>query len=214
MRCLTLQNTREASLRVVPTNPVAFDDVQSVFSDRGPAARWASGEGSMTAAPMVGGWAASTPGLRQERAGGSPSTAALAQEVTGRMREAQERDRQGVPVPDRAWKLADWLDYWLEHVVSPNRRRATYTLYEMVVRTDLKPALGKYPLTRLSAARVQPSSTASCCWPVDPPGPDYEDGTVVRFDSRYARRTGRAQRRPSGRAAKLGAQPHHSMDSG
>ena len=48
MRCLTLQNTREASLRVVPTNPVAFDDVQSVFSDRGPAARWASGEGSMT----------------------------------------------------------------------------------------------------------------------------------------------------------------------
>jgi hypothetical protein len=136
------------------------------------------------------------------------------QEVTGRMREAQERDRQGIPVPDRAWKLADWLDYWLEHVISPNRRRATYALYEMVVRTDLKPALGKYPLTRLSAARVQPSSTASCCWPVDPPGPDYEDGTVVRFDSRYARRAGRAQRRPSGRAAKLGAQPHHSMDSG
>jgi integrase len=77
------------------------------------------------------------------------------QQVIERMREAQERNRQGIPVPDRAWKLADWLDYWLEHVVLPNRRRATYALYEMVVRTNLKPTLGKYPLTRLSAARVQ-----------------------------------------------------------
>ena len=33
------QNTRQASLRVVPANQVAFDDVQSVFGDRGPAAR-------------------------------------------------------------------------------------------------------------------------------------------------------------------------------
>jgi integrase len=77
------------------------------------------------------------------------------QEATERMREAQERDRQGIPVPDRAWKLADWLDYWLEHVVAPIRRPATFALYEMVVRTNLKPALGKYPLTRLSSARVQ-----------------------------------------------------------
>src|SRR5262249_3706498 len=33
------QNTREASLRVAPANQVAFDDVQSVFGDRAPAAR-------------------------------------------------------------------------------------------------------------------------------------------------------------------------------
>jgi integrase len=77
------------------------------------------------------------------------------QQATERMREAQERNRQGIPVPDRAWKLADWLDYWLEHVVAPNRRPATFALYEMVVRTNLKPALGKYPLTRLSSSRVQ-----------------------------------------------------------
>ncbi len=76
-------------------------------------------------------------------------------QATERMREAQEPNRQGIPVPDRTWRLADWLDYWLEHVVAPNRRPATYALYEMVVRTNLKPALGKYPLTRLSSARVQ-----------------------------------------------------------
>ena len=33
------QSTREASLRVAPANQAAFDDVQSVFGDRGPAAR-------------------------------------------------------------------------------------------------------------------------------------------------------------------------------
>jgi integrase len=77
------------------------------------------------------------------------------QEATARMREAQERNRQGIPVPDRAWKLADWLDYWLEHVVTPNRRPATYRLYEMTARLYLKPGLGGIPLTRLSASRVQ-----------------------------------------------------------
>jgi GNAT superfamily N-acetyltransferase len=34
-----IQNTREVSLRVMPANQVAFDDVQSVFGDRGAAAR-------------------------------------------------------------------------------------------------------------------------------------------------------------------------------
>jgi integrase len=72
-----------------------------------------------------------------------------------RMRQAQDRNAQGIPVPDRSWNLGDWLDYWLEHVVAPNRRPATYALYEMTVRLYLKPALGTVPLTRLSAARVQ-----------------------------------------------------------
>jgi integrase len=77
------------------------------------------------------------------------------QEAADKMREAQERNRQGIPVPDRAWKLGDWLDYWLEHVVAANRRPATQALYEVTVRLYLKPALGRYPLSRLSASRVQ-----------------------------------------------------------
>src|SRR5215469_449225 len=77
------------------------------------------------------------------------------QEAADRMREAQARNRQGIPVPDRNWKLGEWLDYWLEHVVAPNRRPATYELYEMTVRLYLKPAFGTTPLARLSASRVQ-----------------------------------------------------------
>ena len=76
-------------------------------------------------------------------------------EATEKMREAQEHNRQGIPVPDTAWKLGDWLDHWLEHVVSLNRRPATYRLYEMTVRLYLKPGLGSSALTRLSASRVQ-----------------------------------------------------------
>jgi integrase len=81
--------------------------------------------------------------------------AATRKQAADRMRQAQELNSQGVPVPDRSWKLGDWLDYWLENVITPNRRPATYALYEMIARLYLKPALGTAPLTRLSAARVQ-----------------------------------------------------------
>jgi Phage integrase, N-terminal SAM-like domain len=47
----------------------------------------------------------------------------------------------------------EWLAYWLENVVLPNRRPATYRLYEMTIRLYLKPGLGKSPPTRLSASR-------------------------------------------------------------
>jgi integrase len=77
------------------------------------------------------------------------------EQVTAIMHDAQLRNRQGVPAPDRTWKLADWLDHWLAHVVAANRRPATYALYEITVRLYLKPALGAITLTRLSAARVQ-----------------------------------------------------------
>jgi integrase len=77
------------------------------------------------------------------------------QQAADNMRSAQERNSQGIPVPDRSWKLSDWLDYWLENVVAANRRPATYDLYEATVRLYLKPALGSASLTRLSATRVQ-----------------------------------------------------------
>jgi len=77
------------------------------------------------------------------------------QEAADRMRAEQERNRQGIPVLDRSWKLSDWLDYWLEKVVAANRRPATYSLYAATIRLYLKPALGTVPLTRLSATRVQ-----------------------------------------------------------
>ncbi|HET7018043.1 MAG TPA: site-specific integrase, partial [Streptosporangiaceae bacterium] len=67
----------------------------------------------------------------------------------------QAKSNRGIPVPAQSWKLGDYLDYWLEQVIRPTRRPATYAQYEMVVRVHLKPGLGKHPLKRLSVPTVQ-----------------------------------------------------------
>lgn len=77
------------------------------------------------------------------------------QETAERTREAQERDRQGIPAPSTSRKLGDWLDHWLSHVVTTNRRHATYALYETIVRLYLKPGLGRHQLGRLTVTQVQ-----------------------------------------------------------
>ena len=48
----------------------------------------------------------------------------------------------GIPVPDEAWTVGRYLEYWLENFVKRNRRPATYNLYEMIVRLYLIPGLG------------------------------------------------------------------------
>jgi integrase len=68
---------------------------------------------------------------------------------------AKAEGQRGVPVPDRSWKLDDYLDYWLDHVAHGSRRPSTYMQYQWVVARFLKPALGKYRLDRLAVATVQ-----------------------------------------------------------
>ncbi|MFJ1958269.1 tyrosine-type recombinase/integrase [Streptomyces microflavus] len=76
-------------------------------------------------------------------------------EVHGKLTEAKAKDQQGIPAADKAWKLGDYLDYWLAEVVKPNRRPTTYELYEINVRLYIKPALGAVPLARLTVPLVQ-----------------------------------------------------------
>ncbi|MBY8879101.1 tyrosine-type recombinase/integrase [Actinacidiphila acidipaludis] len=76
-------------------------------------------------------------------------------EVAEKLGALQDKERAGVPVPDRTWKLAEWLDYWLEHIVKPNKEPGTYNKYEAMSRLYLVPSLGKKPLTRLTPAQVR-----------------------------------------------------------
>jgi hypothetical protein len=124
------------------------------------------------------------------------------------MREAQERNSQGIPVPDRSWKLGDWLDYWLEHVVAPNRRPATYRLYEMIVRLYLKPALGTSPLTRVSAARVQAFLNGQLAAGRSIRQVQFIKTVLSSALARDARGAGFPERGPAGRAACLGPPGH------
>lgn len=77
------------------------------------------------------------------------------EEAYDRLIQEQAKAARGVPVAAQSWKLGPYLGYWLEHVVKPTRRPATYELYEMTVRLHLAPALGKYPFKRLSVPIVQ-----------------------------------------------------------
>jgi integrase len=63
--------------------------------------------------------------------------------------------QQGTPLPDSSWGLAEYLDYWLQQIVRPNRRPATYDLYEGIIRLYLKPGIGAKKLGRLSVQELQ-----------------------------------------------------------
>src|SRR6516165_6763218 len=76
-------------------------------------------------------------------------------EARDKLGKAQQQSRAGIPVPDEAWKLGLYLEYWLENFVKCNRRPATYNLYEMIVRLYLKPGLGSRKLTSLTVPMVQ-----------------------------------------------------------
>lgn len=76
-------------------------------------------------------------------------------EVHAKLTKQAAKAHSGVPVPAQGWRLDAYLDYWLEEVVRPIRRPATYALYEMNVRRYLKPGLGKQQLARLTVPIVQ-----------------------------------------------------------
>ncbi|MXG27463.1 tyrosine-type recombinase/integrase [Streptomyces sp. YIM 132580] len=76
-------------------------------------------------------------------------------EAAEKLGKLQEQERNGVPVPSRTWSLGEWLAYWLEHIVKPNREYNTYVKYESKVRLYLVPHLGKKPLVRLTPAQLR-----------------------------------------------------------
>lgn len=75
-------------------------------------------------------------------------------EVHVKITEAKAKEQQGVPIPDKSWKLGEYLDYWLENEVVKSRP-LTYIRYESTVRLHLKPYIGQYRLTQLSVSMLQ-----------------------------------------------------------
>ena len=61
----------------------------------------------------------------------------------------------GIPVPTRSMKLAEWLPYWLDNIVRPRRKRTTAAKYEVHVRLYLVPMIGSKRLESLSVADVR-----------------------------------------------------------
>ncbi|MEW1752059.1 tyrosine-type recombinase/integrase [Streptomyces angustmyceticus] len=76
-------------------------------------------------------------------------------ECDAKRRELLTKVDSGVPVPTRSAKLAEWLPYWLDNVIKPNRKRSTHSKYAMHVRLYLVPLLGTKRLETLGPRHVR-----------------------------------------------------------
>ena len=76
-------------------------------------------------------------------------------EVHARLVKMQDRSARGIPLPDHAWTVGEYLDYWLENIARLAIRPTTYAKYEVFIRLYLLPGLGRHRLDRLSVATVQ-----------------------------------------------------------
>ena len=89
-------------------------------------------------------------------------------EARKRLTELIAKADQGIPVASENWTVAEYLTYWLQHVVREDRRPKTYQGYEGVVRLHLVPALGRKRLSKLTAQDVrlfitQARQECQCC---------------------------------------------------
>lgn len=76
------------------------------------------------------------------------------EEAHAKLIELKARSQRGIPVPDRAWKLADYLPYWLSAYVT-DLKPTTARGYESAVRLHLIPALGTKRLDGLQVQHVK-----------------------------------------------------------
>ena len=84
-------------------------------------------------------------------------------EILGQM------DRGVVPSVER-YKLGEWLQLWLDEVISPNKEQKTYDRYEGVVRLHLAPHLGGVEVAKLGPRQVQDLETKLLNEGMDPVG--------------------------------------------
>lgn len=82
------------------------------------------------------------------------------EECDTKRQELVKRDRQGIPTPTRSAKLSEWLPYWLEEFIRPERKKTTYAKYETHVRLYLVPLLGSKRLESLGVADVRRMTTS------------------------------------------------------
>jgi integrase len=75
-------------------------------------------------------------------------------EVAGELTKILREQQLGGPQGSKQ-TLAEWLTYWVEHVVKVTRRNTTYSLYASHIRRHLIPALGSRPLDKLTAQEIQ-----------------------------------------------------------
>lgn len=75
-------------------------------------------------------------------------------EAKNQLAQAVYERSRGMPLVVDRQTLADYLDYWLENQIKPNRTDSTHGGYETTIRLHIKPAIGKVPLAQLSPQHI------------------------------------------------------------
>lgn len=71
------------------------------------------------------------------------------------LREFLARRDQERLNPRHQLTLSEWLEYWMETIVRPNRAQTTVYAYQKIIDNHLEPALGNVPLLRLTPMDIQ-----------------------------------------------------------
>ena len=61
-------------------------------------------------------------------------------------------------VKPRTTTLSDWLEYWMEEIVKPNRADTTVYGYTNIIENHLAPALGEIPIQQLRDKGLSPNT--------------------------------------------------------
>ena len=127
------------------------------------------------------------------------------EQARDRLVEEQSKVVRGIPVADESWRLGPYLDYWLENVVKPTRRAATYALYE-TYHPALPQAGPRPPPAAAAVSCHRPGDSSTPSWLKASPSATCNDaaGSQRCSHSRFSRGTHQPQRRPAGRTAGLG----------
>lgn len=80
-------------------------------------------------------------------------TARSLTELRPKMRKLDASIDGGI-IPERA-TVAEWLDYWLDHIVKPKGRGHTHVTYATVVRLHISPIIGHHQLQKLRPEHVR-----------------------------------------------------------
>ena len=62
---------------------------------------------------------------------------------------------EGVPIATTAPTVAEYLAYWLEEVIKPNREDATHSAYELASRLHIIPGIGRKRIDKLTVREMQ-----------------------------------------------------------
>lgn len=77
-------------------------------------------------------------------------------EVRRKVRELEnERDAGSARKPGRPWKLAKWLEHWLDNIITPTVRPKTAARYRTDVVEYLIPGLGEHRINKLTPEHIE-----------------------------------------------------------